>query len=390
MSYELILPQNPTTPTSNLATQSQELDQKGSSLIFTSELSKKRDELSDSEHQHQEHVVPDEEAVDDLLVELSESFPLSLSNQDYLLKEPVAAQVSNTRQATSPTVVHLHSVEQHNDAMSITRLFNNPARSSSSSEPIQITVQTVKVDLLRQDNPVTKMNNGVAQPAIDKQQDTTLLAPSKEGVMQGVALQIEGSNERGELEKSTNNTNKQSVTQPSAELNLSLKDVESQLAKLGLSPLDSRNSETHRQPEIQEKSVSNKDTFKNDKIINELKSPLQDSIEKLELGERKELRITVRPAYLGEIKIELVRNVEGIKMAIIASSEAVSNYLNQHRSEILEEASRGMSGFTDTQGESGSDEQSHQKSNLNSLSDGEEPVDEPVVIEEVSIRNSIG
>lgn len=130
-------------------------------------------------------------------------------------------------------------------------------------------------------------------------------------------------------------------------------------------------------------------------FINNLKNISREVSEKLELGDKKELRITVRPSHLGEIKVEIQKGIDGVKMSIVTSSEAVSNLLNQYKSEIMSEASKGLAGFGgDSSFEGSGDETdgSEQPSTSSAFdesseySDGE---DEEVAITRVVVTNDV-
>lgn len=132
----------------------------------------------------------------------------------------------------------------------------------------------------------------------------------------------------------------------------------------------------------------------NHTFINNLKNITTEVSEKLELGDKKELRIIVRPSHLGEIKVEIQKGIDGVKMSIVTSSEAVSNLLNQYKSEIMSEASKGLAGFGGGSSFEGSDdgadgfEQPSSSSTLDESSEHSDE-DEEVAIARVIVTNEI-
>lgn len=109
-----------------------------------------------------------------------------------------------------------------------------------------------------------------------------------------------------------------------------------------------------QKPEI--KSASNIDIKSIDlsRLISDLKNMVSKESEKVEVGDKKELKITVRPSVLGEIKIEMAKSHDGIKMLIVASNDNVSNLLSQYRDEIVDAAEKGMSSGGNGQSENNS------------------------------------
>lgn len=47
-----------------------------------------------------------------------------------------------------------------------------------------------------------------------------------------------------------------------------------------------------------------------------------------------ELRLSLRPVHLGEVKVEILRENDGVRVNIIASTEEARNHLNQHRENL--------------------------------------------------------
>lgn len=129
----------------------------------------------------------------------------------------------------------------------------------------------------------------------------------------------------------------------------------------------------------------------NNNLINRLKEITKEVSEKLELGDKKELRITVRPSHLGEIKLEIQKSIDGVKLSVVTSSDVVSNLLNQHKSEILAEALReyteSSEQFMDGDGD-GSKGSGHQD-DLRELDDTQADLVEEVVIEQVTVVNEV-
>lgn len=104
-------------------------------------------------------------------------------------------------------------------------------------------------------------------------------------------------------------------------------------------------------------------TINTNNLKKELNKVLSSEAEKLEIGNRKEIKITVRPSYLGEIKIDMQKNADGVKILIVASNENVSNLLTQHKSDILAEAERFIGdGDSSSNGKNQSDSSSYEPS----------------------------
>ncbi len=126
-------------------------------------------------------------------------------------------------------------------------------------------------------------------------------------------------------------------------------------------------------------------------FINNLKELTKEVSEKLELGDKKELRITVRPNYLGEIKLEVQKSVDGIRLSVVTSSDVVSNLLNQHKSEIMAEANRE---YSDSSGSWSGGDDGGRESNSSldefDLSDSpDESGEEEITIEDVTVINEV-
>ncbi|WP_210498674.1 hypothetical protein [Vibrio crassostreae] len=122
-------------------------------------------------------------------------------------------------------------------------------------------------------------------------------------------------------------------------------------------------------------------TINTNNLKKELNKVLSAEAEKLEIGNRKEIKITVRPSYLGEIKIDMQKNADGMKILIVASNENVSNLLTQHKSDILAEAGRFTGdGDSSGNGESQNDNSSHEQSGTIDKEDELEPIEPELTI----------
>lgn len=107
-------------------------------------------------------------------------------------------------------------------------------------------------------------------------------------------------------------------------------------------------------------------------------------------GEKREIKVTIRPNHLGELKIEISKEAGKTNVSIITSNESVTNYLNLHKGEILSEAEKTLRSMdSNTSGGGGSKQGDNKENDQPIHSHNESPNDESARLGENHLTNII-
>ena len=95
-----------------------------------------------------------------------------------------------------------------------------------------------------------------------------------------------------------------------------------------------QNSTLHRQP-FSAIKTSLQDIVRNDRVSeNQIVDALIRQISIRKLSEGSEVRLTLNPAALGEVKLQLLMNKNELTARFETTNQHVSNLLNQHLGEL--------------------------------------------------------